>query len=1260
MEGHVPPPICIDVSAHEFVDWQRIANAGVKVGIAKIFQSLVGIDGQFLRNWEEMKNAGLIRGAFYFLNGPDLRIPTLDDARQNNINHHRTEFPVLPGSYPDPATWVINSFPTEATVRADADAVIDILTRAGGLEPGDLPLILDAEDEDNVSVQVQNAFGTAIHTAKMTAHEAPHGPAVGPPQPTPPPPPGSNLNRWSLMPGGAPAIARLISAWLDQVERNLPRLNGRRPMIYTGFFFWDGTAGNPQQTAAGVPYGQYPLWLYNGNPLGVIQANRQVPTPWRQNGPFLWQFAQDSASIDGAFQPNGVDPALIDASRMVTLNIPNPAAPNNFTLTELNDVTPLEALAGIEQRPAPVSLARHFPAALPVAPTNAFNVLIITQGFWRDEIPPVIQRFWDGVHGGGGPSNDGLTDIPPFEAFRAPNQPGLVVHFDAGPGEFLYLRQNLINATAADELVLPTDNADRIKKMLGALQMHVDSQPPADVASSTFWPSFPSAQGVTGSLVVVLRKPAQRAAGANVAPKPAELYKIDPSETCPVPVVAVNVIGDQWPRVAARAIAQIMGGLADEYELDTPAFATPPADIVPLFAPNLVYLSADERAQLGPPNNTPVLTVVPSLATQWNLPAAAAPVFLAHKGNAPNPDWSHDPVFNAPDTSQGHVKAMEGGAGYRGGVLRSDFDCLMRRIPSGVAGGMAPVPGNLPLQARVDLCTVCLDIVRRAAHLSLRPRIRLDSQRILYDTIKWANVNTHPIPFAQVLSMPGVNGATWSCSLNVTAAALTITDVKLDRRDDPFNAVSTIFSSIVFDPPTITLNNPGAGPPQAVTTLAFSDALGNRTRPPKLEIATDGESDHRFQTGIKLSLSWSIPTAGTQRVAVDAILSVVFKSQAADIDPEGAVLGARIYPQLALRYRELRTRDRVFALNGTIHAVAANAVPATQAGLDDSIKALANGNLIASAFCESNLAGSDSTFGAGAPMRAESGRKLAALRGVGTGKVPTRFLPPGWSWRYDYAHPVLAAGAPALAVVRASDDPAHPAQPATLAWPPASPTFKVTAQKEPRQGAYDAMVIHPDRGNDPNGHPIIAAPMCGELGVQLQLRHGLSAVHAPRVVGPFVGWGIGRGDQGARTLKGAPLIPPNQHVDVTVQRVNPGSVDLGYAATCRSPQTGEWQVILEQGLSVGFKYVLDQGIGIEDIAFVAKATGAADDATIAALRQAYADKAHPAVLDSKLRALYQALFPNFRFYDSTIDPDVPANVQQVPDVNGPPRALETS
>src|SRR5262249_31752589 len=151
-------------------------------------------------------------------------------------------------------------------------------------------------------------------------------------------------------------------------------------------------------------------------------------------------------------------------------------------------------------------------------------------------------------------------------------------------------------------------------------------------------------------------------------------------------------------------------------------------------APNLAFLSAADRTQLAPPQNAKVLDVVPWLRTLWALPAGDLP-FLAHKGTTPNPDWSTDPAFAADATKPGRIKALEGGGGYRGGVLRSEFDCLMRRIPSGIAGTMATP--DLPVQARVDLCTVCADTVRRPLNLRLRPRIRLSSQRVLFDTIKW-------------------------------------------------------------------------------------------------------------------------------------------------------------------------------------------------------------------------------------------------------------------------------------------------------------------------------------------------------------------------------------------------------------------------------------------------------------------------------------------------------------------------------------------
>jgi GH25 family lysozyme M1 (1,4-beta-N-acetylmuramidase) len=64
----MPTPIGIDIAAFETVDWQRVADAGVMLGITKAFQ--FNPDPAFARNWEGVRNAGMMRGAFYFMPGP--------------------------------------------------------------------------------------------------------------------------------------------------------------------------------------------------------------------------------------------------------------------------------------------------------------------------------------------------------------------------------------------------------------------------------------------------------------------------------------------------------------------------------------------------------------------------------------------------------------------------------------------------------------------------------------------------------------------------------------------------------------------------------------------------------------------------------------------------------------------------------------------------------------------------------------------------------------------------------------------------------------------------------------------------------------------------------------------------------------------------------------------------------------------------------------------------------------------------------------
>jgi GH25 family lysozyme M1 (1,4-beta-N-acetylmuramidase) len=1230
----MPSPLGIDVSSFELVDWQRVADAGVLLGIAKTFQ--FADDAFFFQNWEQIRNAGLLRGAYYFLPAPQLTIPTFAAVQaavqaSQTAQHITVTTVVTVHDYPDPHHWGVTHIPTDADVQAGVDHAVAMITLGGGLEPGDLPLILDAEDQI-VKVDIMDAAGVRTKAEALYPNNA-------------------TVNRWDFMPGGVADVRHLVSVALARIEAQLAHLNARRPMIYTGFFFFRDTIGNPPQTEAGVSFGEYPLWLANYGPLAGVQ----VPTPWLQNDWLLWQYSE-SESVDGVMAPSAPHAAhTCDANKLVKI-APDPAHAGHVILTESTDLTPLEALCGIEQRPNPVALARRYPAALTSPPTNAFNLLFVGQGFWNDELAQIVNQAWEGVHAGG--AVDGLTDIPPFNAYRAANQPGLVAHFDAGPGVYLGARQK-IRPLTADELTLWPDAADRIKGMLGKLQVHIDPAAAGgaaqDLPAASVWPTFPDQSGVVGTLVALLRKaqvPSAPAGGgaAPANPRPAELYKIDPSETYPVPLVAVNVTGSQWPRVLARAIAQILGGLADEYELDGADFAAPPVDLAQPYAPNLRYLSADQRIKLGPPTNAKVLDVVPNLTVQWSLPAGDLP-FVAHKGTDPNPDWSTDPAFSQAATKPGQLKALEGGNGYRSGVLRTDFDCLMRRMPSSVAAGMAH-PADLPIQSTTDFCATCLAVVRRAGQLSLRPRIRLDSQRLMFDAVKWPKIDVQTLPFQKTLTATTPTGATWTCSLAVNAGSWSLTDLKLDKRDDPYDRVSTIFSSVTFQDFSATLGT------AAATPLAIATALGNHVRPPKLEIATDGGSDNRFQIGIKLTLSWTLPTSGQEQCVVDGILSVVCKGQSNDADPHGFTRGCRVYPQIALRARPRKQGVSIGELRGTVRMVAANAIPATQTGLDPALQPFANGKIVASLFAESNTAGADTKFAVGAPLHAATGRKLAALQGVDSPKLPIAFPPPHWSWRFDYARPLIPdPPAPAaFALVHRADETAHAAV-VPVAWPTGS-AFQIPAKKETRQGDYDTLSIHPSHGSDSGSRPVVAAPFSADLGILLTVRRGLSTLRARRIAGPFVGWGAGRGDQGARSVKGAPMVPPNQHVDLTLHRINDGQIQVDYAAQIRKPGPGDWQVILEQGVLCAFRYILDEGLTMDDVALLNKTTGAVNDATLDALRAAYADKAHPAVLDSRLRAFYQALFGKLRFYDSTVDSDIAAGIQQVPDVNAPPASME--
>ncbi len=93
------------------------------------------------------------------------------------------------------------------------------------------------------------------------------------------------------------AVASAVRAWVDHVEAAL----GVRPLIYTGYYFWQDNVGSPD-------FGDYPLWIaWYG-----VDCPGNVPTGWSQ-----WAFHQycdcgSVAGISGNVDVNRFNGSILD------------------------------------------------------------------------------------------------------------------------------------------------------------------------------------------------------------------------------------------------------------------------------------------------------------------------------------------------------------------------------------------------------------------------------------------------------------------------------------------------------------------------------------------------------------------------------------------------------------------------------------------------------------------------------------------------------------------------------------------------------------------------------------------------------------------------------------------------------------------------------------------------------------------------------------------------------------------------------------
>ena len=107
---------------------------------------------------------------------------------------------------------------------------------------------------------------------------------------------------------------------------------------------------------------------------------------------------------------------------------------------------------------------------------------------------------------------------------------------------------------------------------------------------------------------------------------------------------------------------------------------------------------------------------------------------------------------------------------------------------------------------------------------------------------------------------------------------------------------------------------------------------------------------------------------------------------------------------------------------------------------------------------------------------------------------------------------------------------------------------------------------------------------------------------------------------------------------------------VSYAAIAQGMRPGEWQVFLDQGLTIGYRYLVTF-IGMPWLLRQATFAGTSG-ATLAALRTAYTS-GPPEALDLQARVLMRALHAWAKTYDATLDG---STAQQAPDTTAVPGA----
>jgi hypothetical protein len=911
-----------------------------------------------------------------------------------------------------------------------------------------------------------------------------------------------------------------------------------------------------------------------------------------------------------------------------------------------------------------MSIRRLHPAIAPTRVQDRFRLLFVGDGYSDPtEFAAIVRLTWDGV-----------TSVSPFRLFRSPGTAPLdaiSVYYALNDGPSLGVEQQ------GNVLSIPASRATALRDWLAGTTL---TTPDEDIPALSLWPEG-GRFGRTGCLVVVLKK------GID----PGELYQLAPSDNYPVPIVGVTVSGLFWHMTIVRALAQAYGGLVDEFELPGDDFRTADAfTLIPAPA-NVIFLTDKQRQKLAQNDQRGIQFPRP-----WRVVSGRKLTFHPHVGE--------DPVTTK-QPRLGGISLVEGGAGFRFNAIRSDNDCVLRRTPlSSTLPVQELVEFCEVCQTALTMqLTGQLTVDGFSGSASIdKQRLRFD--RVFWRGAKQIVAFNNPTS-DQVFSKPNVKGAgpdpSWITDVQLDRKlGLILGDIRLLGREvtfDPYAKATSVLRNLSFDGLKVIYTVDGT---RKTEDLSFEQAF-KAPGGVVLRIYADGTDDIRL--GIKAAFTWKV--ADLFAVDAEASFVARGRStdldpggviQGCKYFPQLALRWRRL-PSAAGK------KVDVEELAGNIALVMNNALRPGEVDADPAfppeLKDMVTGEQNAGVWTDSNSAESDSVYtltSVGFPFLNfrlfppfgklpllrqgiwRQGRKLAGLAektsqlAGAAGAARSEYLAtrapgplPHWSWLFDYTTPIISAKKRFVGVYHRKDRISDPtmdgsADGATLRtkrfqWPPVSqqtgtpnPEFRINVRHLPRQGAYDNAHIAASHGAAPHAPPgdknavIVSAPFCGDVCNHLHWRWGTSGLFTgPQNRFGFYGWGSGKLGLGANRVLGAPLIPPNQHLELEIQPLSGGETALRYEVRARVPGIGQWQVFLEQG--IGFAYSYLEGLNRAQLAMLAAGTGTSlqdDDLLpdpIVTLFNIETWSDEPVAVDLGMRMTFHQIYHRIRWYNP--DPD---------------------